>query len=743
MNFLQNPYVTYILSISYSLLFNRGSSEILTGSYSFPFLKNPNDCTADNCPSGAYFVDNSDGGALYNFGTQIGGPQNTMEHGQTDHWSNKRYAILIADGEYYMRGPFKIGYYTQILGVAESKYPVVSPGINVLNNCEEVDDPNCVSPGGLNNFWRSMSHLKIDASGLGHVLRFSVSQAAPLREIEIEGRNDLLMCDWGTGGGCGYNSGGFIDNLVTKAKVKLGSQQQFYISNSKFKTLEAGAWNIVSNDNQGGFEGTGDRENVRDTWSKFPFIGVDSKGLSNLKIPRLVAEYNEQLKKYNWKVSYDNKFVTVDNFITIKPDNDDEVIVFSELNINQINNALSNKSGIIVMPGIYKLGGVIDVPDNKVVLGIGLPTLICENDIGHCMKIGSEGVKIAGITFDAGTKGNLSDNRNTLLTVGEKGEGNVANPTVLQDVYCRIARITEDQESPSAYSCITINADYIIGQHLWLWRGDHDIQSQKVPWSINQAQYGLIVYGSHVKMYGLFVEHFENYQTVWDGQNGTITFYQSEMPYFLPENSGNGNKLVNCTLPDGVLEDKPYTETREVCPSLYVTENADGFKGIGMGVYCYFPNKLGQKTIKADAAIHAGESVTIGFSHIVTYWLDGDIKSGIDNVLRYGSNMLYPPDSAINGTSKGFALALVNGKGDKSFKTKHKADGAYKSIKTEHEINAADESIKNKHCLEFEHVGAEQKMVLSYALFDKDDPLHQSQEIQQYEECVSSCLPET
>lgn len=36
-------------------------------------------------------------------------------------------------------------------------------------------------------------------------------------------------------------------------------------------------------------------------------------------------------------------------------------------------------------------------------------------------------------------------------------------------------------------------------------------------------------------MYGLFVEHFEEYQTIWNGENGQLYFYQSEMPYDVPD----------------------------------------------------------------------------------------------------------------------------------------------------------------------------------------------------------------
>jgi len=34
-----------------------------------------------------------------------------------------------------------------------------------------------------------------------------------------------------------------------------------------------------------------------------------------------------------------------------------------------------------------------------------------------------------------------------------------------------------------------------------------------------------------VTIYGLLVEHHEQYQTMWNGNWGRVYFYQSELPY--------------------------------------------------------------------------------------------------------------------------------------------------------------------------------------------------------------------
>ena len=66
---------------------------------------------------------------------------------------------------------------------------------------------------------------------------------------------------------------------------------------------------------------------------------------------------------------------------------------------------------------------------------------------------------------------------------------------------------------------------------IWAWRGDH---GNGVGWTSNTADYGVVVNGDNVTAYGLFVEHYQKYQTVWNGENGTTIFYQSEMPYAEP-----------------------------------------------------------------------------------------------------------------------------------------------------------------------------------------------------------------
>ena len=53
-------------------------------------------------------------------------------------------------------------------------------------------------------------------------------------------------------------------------------------------------------------------------------------------------------------------------------------------------------------------------------------------------------------------------------------------------------------------------------------------------WPKQIADHGLIVRGDDVTAYGLFVEHCQEYQTIWNGNGGRMYLYQSEMPYDPP-----------------------------------------------------------------------------------------------------------------------------------------------------------------------------------------------------------------
>ncbi|MDA7742529.1 hypothetical protein N8865_02835 [Francisellaceae bacterium] len=517
-------------------------------------------------------------------------------------------------------------------------------------------------------------------------MRVAISQAAPLRNLHVKD-GSMILCDWDTklqNAGteyaykpCGNASGGFLGDSRVDGHIIGGSQQQFNLFNVWAEKMQSNLWNWSVHNEDGMFpEFSGqieDSNEVVNSWMNAPLTQIAEKEAVDMEKPRLIKQGNE------WKVKQGNNVESLNNFVLLTTPEGQNVTTVTLGDIAVMNQALANgKKGILVMPGMYKLQGKIIVPNNKTVLGIGIPSLISESANG-AMQVGGEGVRVAGVTFEAGSQNSKDNPDNVLLTVGQLGEGSATNPTVLQDTNCRIARVFENQGSPEVFSCVEVNANHVIGQNMWLWRADHDYVSwdhghkvdvakeHLVEWDLDYGQHGLIVNGDDVRMNGLFVEHFNNYQTVWNGKNGRINFYQSEMPYLLPENAGNGNKSVQCYAPNG--EVKNY----EACPSIYITENATGFKGQGLGIYSYFEDvyEVGaidgpdgmprvQDTIRAESAIRY-DAADAEFKNITMRWLDGGMDSGINAITEHNGQYYSGDTQGVSGNQKG--IAAGNGKG--------------------------------------------------------------------------------
>ena len=84
----------------------------------------------------------------------------------------------------------------------------------------------------------------------------------------------------------------------------------------------------------------------------------------------------------------------------------------------------------------------------------------------------------------------------------------------------------------------------------WLWRADH---GRGAGWTSNPNKHGLIVNGNNVPLGGLFVEHTQEYQAVWNGNGGRVCFYQSETPCDPPRQQawkhGEVNGYACCKVP--------------------------------------------------------------------------------------------------------------------------------------------------------------------------------------------------
>jgi hypothetical protein len=268
-----------------------------------------------------------------------------------------------------------------------------------------------------------------------------------------------------------------------------------------------------------------------------------------------------------------------------------------------LNAALSSGKNLLFTPGIYHLESSIRITRaGTVVLGLGYPTLQPVNGTPAVMISDVDGVKLGGILLDAGLV-----NSATLLQVGEPGSStsHSKDPVFLYDLFCRAGGALAGKATCFA----TIHCNDVVGDNFWLWRADH---GRGAGWDSNQNKNGLIVNGNNVTIYGLFVEHCQEYQTVWNGNGGRVYFYQSEMPYDPPSQEawrhGEVNGYASYKVGDGVTTHEAW----------------------GLGVYCVFY----AAPVVAENAIETPKGPGIKMHHMVTIRLGGQTNSGINHVIN-------------------------------------------------------------------------------------------------------------
>ena len=101
------------------------------------------------------------------------------------------------------------------------------------------------------------------------------------------------------------------------------------------------------------------------------------------------------------------------------------------------------------------------------------------------------------------------------------------NPITLHDVFFRVGGAGVGRAKVN----LRINSNDTLVDHTWIWRADH---GDGVGWDLNTSENGLVVNGNDVTIYGLFVEHHQKFQVLWNGNGGRTYFYQSEIPYDPP-----------------------------------------------------------------------------------------------------------------------------------------------------------------------------------------------------------------
>ncbi|GAA3348962.1 discoidin domain-containing protein [Amorphoplanes nipponensis] len=470
--------------------------------------------------------------------TPVGQIQATLDAAYAKQVDNEmgteRYAFLFKPGTYGTADQplqIKVGYYTEISGLGASPADVVINGkVEVYNRClADGGTSNCLA---LVNFWRTLSNLSINVNGKGQdgcrgtANFWAVSQAVSLRRLNVSGGTFSLM-DYCTAGPQ-YASGGFIADSNFPAVVN-GSQQQWLTRNSKVESWSNGVWNQVFSGVQGAPAETGfpnppyttlDRTPVS---REKPYLFTDASGQYSVRVP--AAQQNTSGTSWSAGLTA-GRTIPLSRFFVAKPS--DPVWL--------INANLALGKNLLLTPGVYDIAQSIKVwHPNQVVLGIGHATLTAVNGATPLTVADVPGVVVAGVTLDAGAK----ESKNLLKVGNGRGIGlsSASNPTTLSDVYFRVG----GPHIGKVDVALEVNSDNVLIDHTWVWRADHGVEGftegvngDTQRWRTNIGRNGAVINGDNVTATGLFVEHFQQYNTIWNGQNGTTVLYQNELPYDPP-----------------------------------------------------------------------------------------------------------------------------------------------------------------------------------------------------------------
>ena len=455
-----------------------------------------------------------------------------------NQFGTQRYALLFKPGTYSAEA--NIGYYTSIQGLG------LNPGDVTINGDVTVDSFDGTG-NATQNFWRSAENMAINPSAGSD--RWAVAQAGPFRRMDVHGGLELYPASYG------YASGGYIADTKVSGQASSVSQQQWYSRDSNFGSWSGSVWNMVFSGVNGApaqsfptppMTTLGTTPVSRDV----PYLYIDSSGNYHVFEPSLRTNASGP----SWANGpTPGTSVPMSQFFVATP----------SMTAATINTALSQGCNLLFTPGVYNLNQTLNVTHaNTTILGLGFPTLIPQNGVNTMQVADVDGVRIDGLLFDAGTT-----NSAALLTVGTAGStaSHASNPISVQDTFFRIGGDIAGQATAS----LVVNANDTIVDDIWAWRADHG-NSGTVGWTTNTAANGMVVNGNNVEATGLFIEHYQKTEVVWNGQNGKVIFFQNEMPYDPPNQAAWMNGSSN-----------GY-------PAIAVASNVTSFGAWGLGSYCYF-----------------------------------------------------------------------------------------------------------------------------------------------------------
>ena len=497
---------------------------------------------------------------------------------QSNQFGTERYALAFKPGTYNV--DVNVGFYTHVLGLGESPDDVV---INGHVTC----DAQWFGGNGTQDFWRAAENVCIvPTDGLN---TWAVAQAGPMRRAHIKGNISL----WPSPPGNRWSSGGFMSDTVVDGKVQSGSQQQWISRNDTFGSWNGANWNMVFVGVQGAPPQSFPSPpmttvDLTPVVREKPFLTIDAAGNYSVFVPALRTNSTGT----TWANGpADGHSVSLSHFYVAQPGD----------SADTINAALCSGRHLLLTPGVYALSAPIQVTrPGTVVLGLGLTTLQAVNGNSLIEVADVDDVTVAGVLLEA-----ASANSPVLLRVGNgtSQKNHSEHPTVLFDVYARIGGAVAGGASIS----VQLDSNDVICDNIWLWRADHGLDGT-VGWTVNPADHGIIINGDRVTAYGLAVEHYQNYEVLWNGEQGRTYFFQNEHPYDVPNQAAWSHGTTN-----------GYAAYK-------VADSVTTHQAWGLGSYCVF---IENAEVFTDRAYEVPDTPGVVFTDLMDVCLNGPGGGGI------------------------------------------------------------------------------------------------------------------
>lgn len=492
-----------------------------------------------------------------------------------------RFALLFRPGEY--QADVRVGYYMHVAGLGRSPDDVHITGA-VRSKATWTGNNNATI-----NFWRVAENLSVTPEVEGRVNVWAVSQGTSFRRMHVRG--DVHLWDGG------WASGGFMADCRIDGTVDSGTQQQWLSRNDTWGRWIGSSWNMV-------FVGVDRAPDGR--WPDPAYTVIDRAPVSREKpylftdargdFFVLVPDYARDSQGTTWSADRPTpgRAVPLSEFYIARPEGDTAAT---------LNAALAAGKHLLLTPGNYLLTAPLEVqrPDT-IVFGLGFPTLISATGQPVLRLADVDGLVACGLILEA------SEHESPLLLeVGPRGSTatHAERPIALHDIFARAGSSVAGRTR----CFVEVNSAQTLLDNLWLWRADH---GPGAGWEKNRNAFGLVVNGRDVTAYGLFVEHTQDYQTLWNADGGRVYLYQSELPYDPPNQAAWMNGA-----------------TRGFA-SYKVADNVRTHEAWGVGVYAVFH----ETPVILENAVESPATPGVKFHHLVTLRLNRQRGSGIAHVIN-------------------------------------------------------------------------------------------------------------